>query len=255
MCALRQVPMMCAVTLALAACTRPAPEPAASVNDSAAAEPSIPARPSPEPTTTEPAAADSSLAIKRGIAMLAHDRMTFRPCREKAELWILDQTDGVLTQAFAAETQGGPTMLYIEAYGERAPVAEDVPEARVYAGTFVLEEVLYAGVEGEVRGCQAPPQDYVVAARGSEPFWLVEVRQDAMIWRQPNDPKEIMLGAPQTENVEGAARYHARTGEHELYLMIDAQACRDPMSGEFFAYSAKALLDGKEFTGCARVGG
>ena len=28
--------------------------------------------------------------------MLAQDRMTFRPCDEKAELWLLDQTDGVL---------------------------------------------------------------------------------------------------------------------------------------------------------------
>ncbi|HEX7011220.1 MAG TPA: hypothetical protein VF161_00650 [Steroidobacteraceae bacterium] len=188
--------------------------------------------------------------------MLAHDRMTFRPCGEKDELWILDQTDGVLTQAFAAEADSGPTMLYIEAYGERAPVENGVPEeARAYAGTFLLEEVLYAGLESEGRGCQAPAPDYIVAARGSEPFWLVEVRQDAMIWRQPDDPKEIVLGAPQTENAEGAARYHARSGEHELHLMIDAHACRDPMSGEFFAYSAKALLNDKEFTGCARVGG
>jgi len=33
-----------------------------------------------------------------------------------------------------------------------------------------------------------------------------------------------------------------------------AQVCRDAMSGEFFAYSARAVLDGKEFNGCARVG-
>jgi uncharacterized membrane protein len=35
---------------------------------------------------------------------------------------------------------------------------------------------------------------------------------------------------------------------------VDAQTCRDPMSGELFAYSARAVLDGKEFSGCARVG-
>ena len=37
-------------------------------------------------------------------------------------------------------------------------------------------------------------------------------------------------------------------------LLVDAQTCRDPMSGELFAYAARAVLDGKEFSGCARVG-
>jgi uncharacterized membrane protein len=37
-------------------------------------------------------------------------------------------------------------------------------------------------------------------------------------------------------------------------LLLDAQPCRDSMSGEFFAYAARAVLDGMEFKGCARVG-
>jgi uncharacterized membrane protein len=49
-------------------------------------------------------------------------------------------------------------------------------------------------------------------------------------------------------------RYHAAGNGHELELLVDAQTCRDPMSGELFAYSARAVLDGKEFSGCARVG-
>jgi uncharacterized membrane protein len=49
-------------------------------------------------------------------------------------------------------------------------------------------------------------------------------------------------------------RYHASGNGHQLELLIDAQTCRDPMSGELFAYSARAVLDSKEFTGCARVG-
>lgn len=186
--------------------------------------------------------------------MLAQDRTTFRPCGETAELWLLDQTDGVLAQAFAAETMKGPAMIYIEAYGERAPVADDIPPARSYGGTFVLEQVLYAGVQSESRGCDAPPESYSVAARGNEPFWSVQVREDGMVWKQPDDPKEIALGAPQTQDSEGTVRYRASGGGHELELLIDAQACRDSMSGEFFAYTAKAVLDGEELSGCARVG-
>jgi uncharacterized membrane protein len=246
-----------ALALALAACSRqpeqsPTPSapaastPARSASAAVAEQPSVPAQPEPP--------VDSSLSIKRGIAMLAQDRMTFRPCNEKAELWLLDQSDGVLRQTFASEMQKGPAMLYIEAYGERAPVAEDIAEAKAYAGTFVLEEVTYAGVQGQVKGCDEPAPSYLVAARGNEPFWAVEVGDASIVWRQPTEPKEIALGTAQTQDAEGAVRYHADGNGHQLELLVDAQTCRDSMSGELFAYSARAILDGKEFSGCARVG-
>ena len=103
-------------------------------------------------------------------------------------------------------------------------------------------------------GCDEPAADYVVKARGTEPFWSVEVGEAGIVWRQPQEPKEIVLGAPQTQDAEGAVRYHASSNGHELELLVDAQTCRDSMSGELFAYSARAILDGKEFSGCARVG-
>ena len=49
-------------------------------------------------------------------------------------------------------------------------------------------------------------------------------------------------------------RYRASDAGHEVEVLIDARSCSDAMSGEFFAYSARAMLDGKEFNGCARVG-
>jgi uncharacterized membrane protein len=250
--------LMCSTTLVLAACspqaeqpTPPPPDTTAPVS-SATTEPQ--SAPQAAPAQSEPAA-DSSLSIKRGVVMLAQDRMTFRPCNEKAELWLLDQSDGVLRQTFESEMQKGPAMLYVEAYGERAPVSEDDgAEARAYSGTFVLEEVTYAGVQGQVRGCDQAAPSYIVAARGNEPSWAVEVGEASIVWRQPTEPKEIALGAAETQDAEGAVRYHASGNGHDLKLLVDAQTCRDPMSGELFAYSARAVLDGKEFSGCARVG-
>lgn len=255
---MRRISTLVCSTLVLAACSRqaeqPAPTPPQTGAPASAAATSLQSDQQPSPAQPEAPPADSSLSIKRGIVMLAQDRMTFSPCNEKAELWLLDQSDGVLRQTFASEVQKGPAKLYVEAYGERAPVAEDIAEAKAYAGTFVLEEVTYAGVQGQVRGCDEPAPSYVVAARGSEPFWAVEVGDSSIVWRQPADPKEIALGAPQTQDAEGAVRYHAAGNGHELELLVDAQTCRDPMSGELFAYSARAVLDGKEFSGCARVG-
>jgi uncharacterized membrane protein len=246
--------LVCSATLLLlAGCSRQPEQPAAAPADTAAPPSAAPTAQLAVPAQAEPPA-DSSLSIKRGILMLAQDRMTFRPCDEKAELWLLDQSDGSLRQTFGEEMQKGPAMLYVEAYGERAPVAEDIAEARAYGGTFVLEEVLYAGVQGQVRGCDEAAATYVVAARGNESSWAVEVNDGGIVWRQAEEPKQIALGAPQTQDAEGAVRYHASGNGHDLELLVDAQTCRDPMSGEYFAYSARAVLDTREFSGCARVG-
>jgi uncharacterized membrane protein len=207
-----------------------------------------------EPTETVQAPpTDSSLAIKRGTMTLAEERSTFRPCGHQAEWWVLDQSPGLQTQALIAEAPAAPAEVYVEAYGERAP-ADEEPQAQGFEAVFVLEEILYMGIPGETRGCDAPAAGYIVTARGNEPFWSAEVRETQMIWRQPEAPQEIKFGAPQTQNAEGAVRYAASAGEHQLELMVHAQHCRDSMSGEFFAFTAKAVLNGKEFSGCARVG-
>ncbi|MGH8178062.1 MAG: COG3650 family protein [Steroidobacter sp.] len=238
-----------AAALVSVGCSRREPSPPADATSSAPEADIASAAASPSE-----APAESGLAIKRGVVMLAQDRTTFRPCEENTELWLLDQTDGVLTRTFAGEAANAPTMLYIEAYGERGPTGEDVPEARAYAGVFVLEEVLYAALQDSVKGCAAPEPDYIVAARGTEPFWSMEIRETQMLWRRPDEAREIVLNSPQPQDAEGAVRYLASSAGHEADVLIDARVCRDAMSGEFFAYSAKAVLDGAAFSGCARVG-
>lgn len=240
----------CAVLLTLAGCSK-TPEPAA---PNAAPTVDTPGLPSEASAPSEPPA-ESGLAIKRGIATLAPDRSTFRPCGEQKDLLLVDQTDGVLKREFAGEKASSDAdqglKLYIEAYGERA-IDQPAPEG--FAGTFLLEEALYAAQDGQTRGCDSPPQDYIVAARGNEPFWGAEVTEAALLWRQPEDPKEISIAAPQPQDSEGAVSYVAANAEHKIELLIEAQACRDDMSGEYFAYSARAMLDGKKYAGCARIG-
>jgi len=241
------------VLLTLAGCSKvpestdPAAAPAADTDTS-----SLPPK---APPTSEPPA-ESGLAIKRGVVTLAPDRSSFRPCGEQTEWLLVDQTDGVLKREFAGEkSEEGADQglkLYIEAYGERA-IDQPAPEG--FAGTFMLEEPLYAAPDGQTRGCDTPLQDYIVAARGNEPFWSAQVTEEALLWRQPDEPKEIPIAAPQTQNSEGAVSYVAANTDHKIELLIEAQGCRDDMSGEYFAYSARATLDGKKYAGCARIGG
>lgn len=214
-------------------------------------------QPTAAPTTelssgpAEEPPAESSLSIKRGIVTAAGDHATYRACDDKAELWLVDEADGTLTQLL---TEEDASTLYVEAYGERSPVPDTLPAARGQAGVFVLEQLLYAGTAGEMRGCEQPAADYVVAARGNEPFWSVNVTESGMVWKQPDAPEGVAFGELQAEDAEGTVSYRAVVQGRKLELEIDATACRDSMSGEFFAFSARATLDGKEFKGCARVG-
>jgi len=244
--------LVCAVFLTLmgAGCSKAPPPPA-----------ELPPTTLPAPATetssdlpSEPT--ESGLAIKRGIVTLEADHSTFRPCGEQTDLFLVDQGENVLAKTFAGEKDANgvvqPLKLYLEAYGERS---NDVPEAaKGFAGVFVLEEALYAAPEEQAHGCDTPPRDYIVAARGSEPDWSAEVTEAALNWRQPEDPKELSVAAPQTQDSEGAVSYIAASNDHKVELLIEAQACRDATSGEYFAYAARAKLDGKEFAGCARVG-
>lgn len=236
-----------AVLLALAGCSK-APEPARELPPT-----TLPTAPAPadETADSEPPA-ESGLAIKRGIVTIAADHSSFQPCGEQVDLWMVDQTEGLLARTFAGEKSedGAPLKVYIEAYGERATSAENLPaNATAYAGVFVLEEALYA-IPADA--CE-PADEYTVAASGSEPFWSAQVTDAALIWRQSDEPKEISLPAPQTQDSEGAVSYTAAGDDHQVELMIEAQSCRS-MSGAYFAYGARAKLDGKQFTGCARVG-
>lgn len=204
----------------------------------------------PPASASAEAPAESSLSIKRGMVSAAGDHATFRACDDKDELWLIDASDGALTQLLTE----GETPAYVEVYGERAPVPDDVPAARGSADAFILEQLLYVGVAGEGAGCAKPAPDYVVAARGNEPFWSAQVTDTGMVWKQPEAPQEIVLGDLQSQDAEGTVSYRASTGDHQLELMIDAQACRDSMSGEYFAFVARAVLDGRQFKGCAHVG-
>lgn len=212
-----------------------------------------------KPVATAPAAArgsdqpaESSLAIKRGLVSLAAGRTTYRPCDEPADLWLLDQTDGALRQIFPAATD--QTVIYVEAYGERTQAPKDVAIARGYPGALILEEVLYAREAKADEGCSPQAAPYVVAARGVDPFWSADIGEKEITWRQKEPPGEVLMQIPAAADAEGTVSYRGVAEGYELEMEIEGQPCRDATSGEYFAYSALATMNGKEFNGCARVG-
>ncbi len=209
----------------------------------------------PAPALTQAAptvrAEDSSLTLKRGVLRIEQAGMAFTPCGETVSLRVIDQSDGALAEHFPPTP--APMSLYVEAYGERS-AAETADGASSGGSVFILEQTLYAAPSEQVRGCSDERGAYVALARGNEPFWAAEVQDAQLIWRQPDAPQEVVMDAPQSENIEGAVQYRAAVEAHTLELVIETLACRDGMSGEFFAYTARAVFDGRAFSGCARLG-
>ncbi len=226
----------------LCACSKPAPE-QATTPDASAAEADI-ALPADLPT-------ESSLDMKRGRIALEDERARFQACDEATEWPVVDPTD-VLRVTFANEPK--PLELYVEMYGERADVLANAAGSAPQAA-FVVEEVLYAAPASEARGCAEPAPTYVVAARGNEPFWSIEVANDQLTWRQPDAPQELVFDALDAESAEGTVGYQGSADGHSIEVFVTAEPCRDSMSGAYFAYSARATFDDKQLTGCARIGG
>jgi uncharacterized membrane protein len=202
-----------------------------------------------------PSSSETSLSLKRGMITFSGETGTFKPCGGDKELWVIDQSDG--SYKAVAEIAQANEPLYVEARGERSPVPSEEPAAAsAYSAAFVLEQIVYASEPTAGRGCESPATGYIVRARGNEvavPVWTVEVSEQKMEWMQDKG-EAITVESPQEADTEGAVSYEGRNAEHALQLIIDAQPCRDPTTEEFFAYSARVVLDTKEFKGCARVG-
>jgi uncharacterized membrane protein len=239
----------------LSGCERPPDEPASIAAAPATAPTAVPAAAPALPTVPPPVensfAAESSLSIKRGIARAAGRDAVFRPCDDDVELLLVDEGDDMLAQLLAE----GMKTAYVEVYGEAAPTPDNVPSAGGYPGVFLLEQLLYAGALEEDGSCAAAPAaDAVVIAGGNEPSWTVQVTDTKAIWQQQDPAQELVLDTLQSEDAEGTVSYRASSAGHQLELLIDARGCRDLVSAEYFAFAAGAVLDGKEFKGCARVG-
>lgn len=238
--------------LLLASCSRE-PSVAPATRGEAPTASKRPVTPAATGTPATDAPTESSLEIKRGVVTLTKDRTTYRPCNEKTELWLLDQTDGVLRQTFPQLPEAAT--IYIEVYGERTQTPKDVATAKGYSGALILEELLYAAPRQEdADSCAAEAPTYVVAAHGAEPLWSAEIREKEITWRQSEVPREMLMQIPDAADAEGTVSYRGVADGYELQMDIEGQPCRDASSGEYFAYSARASLNGKEFNGCARVG-
>lgn len=196
------------------------------------------------------AAADTTLGapegLLRGTVILAADGSVFRPCEGGPDLWLVDQTGGVLTRVHD-ELEAGGTGIYTEVLARPIGVPA-IPEAAAFTDAVAVTEVRRAAREG---GACEEALDFVVRARGSEPAWSVTVRVDAVVFEQPAEPARLEFPAPVPSAADGRRTWSAAAGGHRVELTVEEAPCTDPMSGEYSALSARATVDGRDLRGCA----
>jgi uncharacterized membrane protein len=216
-------------------------------------EPTAP--PPAAPTAALPASAaepadleaESALSIKRGVVTLTAQSRSFRLCGSNVDLTLNDQLDGALDRAY---TELGGKPMYAEVYGDRG----DAQPGSNAPNSFNVEELLFASGANVAAACDTPLGKYELLARGNEPTWSVEVKQDTLTFRQTGAPTQIDFSSAETSDAEGSVTYRAGIDRYVLELTITQRACRDAMSGDYYAYSATARLNKQAFNGCARVG-
>jgi len=123
------------------------------------------------------------------------------------------------------------------------------PELRIH-------EILRAQ-PAEGPGCEED-WAYEVRAHGNEPFWGVTVKQEGIVFEQPDEPTRIEFPhvRPMFEmrSPSFSRTYRTVSGSDTLVLRLDRRRCQDGMSGFIFPLTAEARFRGRELHGCASEG-
>jgi len=98
----------------------------------------------------------------------------------------------------------------------------------------------------------APPAAFSgdLDARGTEPFWALEIRARQITLRRPDHPAQ-MAANPGLKMSGDKAVWTTKTGETPLTVTLSAEPCSDGMSDLKYPYAAEVVLGGETLKGCA----
>ena len=214
----------------------------------------------PDPGTTGTATgsgdADDAMPVQsrviRGYAVHAHEVRTFRPCAGSSPLWVVGPADKLwsLHKEFLPQP-GSQRELFAVIAGRLVDAPADGFGAD-YAGSVGVETLLYAGLEGP--GCDSNWDTFDIKVFGNEPFWTVTLLDDqAKLSRLGYD--DVAWRGVARSPLEQGVKFVAGAGAPgAIELEVTRDACRDSMSGSYFAFRAGLRHDGRQLSGCALVG-
>lgn len=194
--------------------------------------------------------------IYRGTLIFGDSVRAFTPCGETRALWVEDQTQGVLGKIHAELAGDGGSGVYVELRGlvEAAPAAK---AALGYDGLLRATELVRATPMRESRACDDSLLGLQYRAGGNEPFWSVEIGQQGIVFRQPEEPNLVYFSPvlPQVEAGRLIFSSLSRDADQQrIAIALEPKPCRDSMSGAYTSWTATVEFGGRTLHGCAMQG-
>ncbi len=103
---------------------------------------------------------------------------------------------------------------------------------------------------------EVPPQPGVFeySCRGTEPFWLIEIYQDSIVYQRAGG-KKILYPYRRAQQKGDSTCYTTKAKVYgkpsNMIIKIVADTCSDGMSDNLYPYKAFILRDGEVLHGCA----
>jgi uncharacterized membrane protein len=208
------------------------------------------------PATTGSPEADDATRLQprviRGYAVHAHEVRTFRPCGAADPLWVVGSADKLwsLHREFLPQPVSGRALFAVVEGREVAAPGDGF--GADYAGGVAIDTVLYAGLEGP--GCNTDWDAFDLKIVANEPFWSVTLDDvEARLSRLGHDDVAWLsvTGVPLDQGIRIFAD-HGAPGA--MQLEVTREACRDSMSGAYFAFRGELQYQAQRLSGCALVG-
>lgn len=207
----------------------------------------------PRPDTLSPSPASPAAEVVsgppvRGLVVKSGTSFALRECGAPAgrSLNVIDP-GGELAKAFVSLDAPPADGIYVELYG-------DLSTDR---GSLTLSQLARARGLGGGLACEPPVFEGDYVASGNEPFWAVDIREDGIVFRSPEEPKGRRYPYAITRTETGASLYATKLDEPRvstLEISLEPGRCVDSMSGEIRAFAAHVVVDGKKLDGCAAAG-
>ena len=206
--------------------------------------------PAPASAATASGTANDSTSDppERGLVLKSGDSFTWLECGAPSgrTINLIDAT-GAVARAFTALDAPAGVGIYAEM---RGALSTD-------GGSLTLTELVRARGLGGKLACRSPvfAGDYV--GNGNEPFWAIEIGEDGIVYRSPDEPKGTTYPYVITRTETGSAIYATtikRPRLSTLEVSLEPSACVDSMSGELRAFKAHVVRDGTRLEGCAAAG-
>jgi uncharacterized membrane protein len=184
----------------------------------------------------------------RGTVVMQGEGGVFRTCGDKGREYLLVDATGrgeiAAVYREMAPSAGAPVFMELAGTVVERPAGAQPDRA--------LQAARLARAERTGPGCRRVLGRIEALAVGSSPPWQVEVSAAGVTFASLEERGMLAFPARAGEwPAEGALRYEGQSAAGTLSVALEPGRCREASSGNLYPLTARVVLNGTEYRGCA----